>query len=177
MKEFFANLWKDYIFSAVLTIVAGVLITLFHSVAIDVVCIALGIATLILGIISIIRFIKEPLVSNRLGLFFGLILSAVGVYIICVPTVLANLVAVVFGIVILYHGIIDCVQTVSLRKVNYKYWYVGLIISILTILSGIVMIILQNRVIKSLTLLLGIFLIIEGVMNLWMAVKVKKING
>lgn len=177
MKEFFNNLWKDYVFSAVTTIIAGVLITLFHSVAIDIVCIVLGIITLILGVISIMRFIKEPYISNRLGLFLGLILSAVGIYIICVPAVLENLVAVVFGIIIIYHGIIDCVQTVTMQRSGYKYWFIGLIISILTVLAGIIMIILQNKVIQSLTLLLGLFLIVEGAMNLWMAVKVKKING
>ena len=44
MKEFLKNLWMDYVLAAVITVLAGLLITVFYQVAMDVVCVLLGIS-------------------------------------------------------------------------------------------------------------------------------------
>lgn len=177
MKQLFENLWKDFTVSSVVTVIAGILIAVFHSVAMDIVCIALGLASAVIGLFCIIRYIREPLALNRLNLLIGLVLGAIGIYIICHPAVLINIVAVVFGILILYHGIVDLQQTFSLKKSGYPYWTVALVFSLLILVAGIVLILLKKEVVNSLTLLLGIILAVEGFMNLWMAMKVRRING
>ena len=37
MKEFLKNLWMDYVLAAVITVLAGLLITVFYQLAMDVV--------------------------------------------------------------------------------------------------------------------------------------------
>ncbi len=177
MKEFFSALWKDYMLSAIITVLAGLLITVFYSVAIDAVCIGLGLIITVLGGISIAKYLKEASSENRYSLLIGLVLCAVGIYFIVDPRVLQNIVAVAIGIIIIYHGIIDLQCTASLRKSNYKYWYVSLVFSLLILASGIVLIIIKNQAIQTLALLVGIMLIAEGLINVWIAVKVKKFNG
>ena len=177
MKEFFENLWKDYVLSAVITVISGVLITLFYRYALDIVCVILGISAIIMGVFSIIRYIRFPQALNRFSLLMGLIFCAIGIYIVIKPSTLVNIVAVVFGILILFHGIIDIQQTISLKRAGYKYWSLALVFSILTIAAGIVFIVLPKDVIQSITLVLGITLIVEGIMDLWTALKVKRING
>lgn len=177
MKEFFENLWKDYVLSAIVTVIAGVLITVFYRYALDIVCVVLGIAAIIMGIFSIIRYIRYPMALNRFSLLMGLIFCAIGIYIVVKPSMLINIVAVVFGILILFHGIVDVQQTVALKRAGYRYWPLALVFSILTLAAGIVFIVLPKDVIQSITLVLGITLIVEGTMDLWTAIKVKKING
>ena len=81
------------------------------------------------------------------------------------------------GIVIIYHGIIDLQNTVIMSRARYPYWWVALLISLVTLAAGIVLIVLQNTAIQSLTLIAGIMLMVEGLMDIWVAVKVKKFNG
>ncbi len=177
MKNFFKKIWGDYITSAIVTVIFGILITVFHSVAIDIVCILFGLAAALIGLVGIIKYVRAPQAANRFDLLSGLVVCAVGIYIICKPSMLENLVAVAFGIIILYHGILDFQNTHFLRKANYKYWVAALVIAILTAVAGIVLIILQNQAIKSLALIVGIMLLVEGLTDIWIAVKVKKING
>ncbi len=177
MKNFFKKIWEDYITSAVVTVVLGILITVFHSVAIDIVCILFGLAAALIGLVGIIKYVRAPQAANRFELLSGLVLCAIGIYIICKPSMLENLVAVAFGIIILYHGILDFQNTHLLKKHNYKYWPIALVIAILTVLAGLVLIILKNQAIRSLALIVGIMLLVEGLTDIWVAVKVKKING
>ena len=132
----------DYVLAAVITVLAGLLITVFYQVAMDVVCVLLGIIAVLIGLFSMFRYFKAPAGSQYIMLM-SLIFCAIGIYIICNPVILQNVVAIVLGIVIIYHGIID----------------------------------LQNTAIQSLTLIAGIMLMVEGLMDIWVAVKVKKFNG
>ena len=174
MKDFFKDLWKDYLVSAILTVVIGVLLTVFSSVAIDVVCIGIGAAAAVIGVISVIRYLRKP--ENRYELLMGLVFAATGVYIICSPQTLQNLVAVVFGILILFHGIVDVQSTVKLYKARDALWPVALVISVLTIAAGVVLICLRKQAVQTLAVVIGIMLICEGLMDVWVAVKVRKLH-
>ena len=176
MKEFLKNLWMDYVLAAVITVLAGLLITVFYQVAMDVVCVLLGIIAVLIGLFSMFRYFKAPAGSQYIMLM-SLIFCAIGIYIICNPVILQNVVAIVLGIGIIYHGIIDLQNTVIMSRARYPYWWVALLISLVTLAAGIVLIVLQNTAIQSLTLIAGIMLMVEGLMDIWVAVKVKKFNG
>ena len=176
MKDFLKQLWMDYVLAAVVTVLAGVLITIFYQVAVDVVCILLGVIAVLIGLFSMFRYFKAPAGSQYIMLM-GLIFCAIGIYIICNPVILQNVVAIVLGIVIIYHGIIDLQNTVIMSKAKYPYWWVALLLSLVTLAAGIVLIVVQNTAIHSLTRVAGIMLMVEGLMDIWVAVKVKKLKG
>ena len=105
-----------------------------------------------------------------------LVLGAVGVYLVIHPEAFLSMVAVVFGIFIVYNAIIDLQSALTMKKGGYVYWYVALIISLATLASGIILILLKNKAAEAIALATGIILIIQGIMNIWVAVKVKKFN-
>lgn len=176
MKEFFKKLWMDFVLTAVMTVLAGLVITIFYQVAMDVVCILLGVIAVLMGLFSMYKYFKAPKESQYI-LLMSLIFCAIGIYIICNPVILQNVVAIVLGIVIIYHGIVDLQNTVIMSKARYRYWWVALLISLITLAAGIVLIVLQNTAMQSLALAAGIMLMAEGLMDLWIAVKVKSLNG
>jgi len=176
MKEFFKNLWKDYITSAVATVVAGVLIMLFYGITLDLICIILGAIGVLIGVVSIARFLKSPDPISRFGLLVGLILGGIGIYIICNPESFQSLLAIVFGTVILCHGIVDLQNAIKMYNGKYKFWYVALIISLLTLGAGITLIALNTKAFELLARAIGIIFIAEGLLDLWIAIKVKKVN-
>lgn len=175
MKKFFADFLLDPVSRAISTIVAGVLITVFHSVALDIVCIALGCVLAVIGLLNIIKYFRAPMDTN-FNLLTGLIFAAFGIAIIVTPTSLINFVAVAFGIVILYHGIVNLQSSLLLKKLNYKFWYLALIFALLTVFSGVLLIALKNQIMDAIALTAGVILIVEGALNTWTAVKVKNKN-
>lgn len=175
MKKFFADFLLDPVSRAISTIVAGILITVFHSVALDIVCIALGCVLAVIGLINIIKYFRAPMDTN-FNLLTGLIFAALGITIIVDPASLVGLVAVAFGIIILYHGIVNLQSALLLKKSNYKFWYIALIFALLTVFAGVLLITLKNQIINAIALTAGLILIIEGALNTWTAVKVKNTN-
>ncbi len=173
MKNFFKDFLLDSVFVSMLSIVAGILITVFHSLALDIISILLGCFAVVLGLINIIKYFRQPEIS-RYNLLTGLIFGALGINVIIYPDTLKDFVAVVCGILILYHGIVNCENAFALKKIEYKFWFMALIFALATVCAGILLIVLKNVFVESLALTLGIILIVEGALNTWTAIKVKK---
>jgi len=176
MKKFFADFLSDPVSRAISTVIAGILITVFHSVALDIVCIALGCILTVIGFINIIKYFRKPMDTN-FNLLTGLIFAALGITVIIDPSSLIGLVAVAFGIIILYHGIVNLQSALQLKKLNYKFWYIALVFALLTVFAGVLLITLKNLMLDAIALTAGLILIVEGALNTWTAVKVKKTNG
>lgn len=176
MKRFFSDFLSDPVCHALLTVIAGIIITFFHSVALDIVCIAFGAILAVIGLVNIIRYLRSPIGAN-FTLFTGLIFGALGISVVFNPDSLDSLVAAAFGIIVLYHGIINTSCAFRLKNIGYDYWYISLIFAVLTAAAGITLIVLQNTIIDIIALIAGITLIVEGVLNTWTAIKVKNSNG
>ncbi len=176
MKNTFSRILTDPVFSSVLTIIAGILITIFYPMAINVVSVILGLIATILGVTNIVKYFKAPVIS-KINLLTGLIFGALGITIIFQPSILADLVAVAFGIIILYHGIINLQNSIFIKKAGYKLWYISLIFAFLTIIAGLLLITLKTVFANYLATIIGATLIIEGLLNTWTAIKVKNTNA
>ena len=173
MKNTFNKFLTDPVFSSLLTVVAGILITIFYPLAISIVSIVLGLIATFLGAVNIIKHFKTPIIQ-KYNLLTGLIFAALGLTIVFNPTVLADLIAVAFGIIVLYHGILNLESAILIKKSGYKLWYISLIFALITIVAGLMLIILKNVFINYLATIIGATLIIEGLLNTWTAIKVKK---
>lgn len=176
VMKFLEKLWADNLGSAILTIIIGLLITLLYKFALDMVCIIMGAVSVIIGVVLLIKYFRAPENQNRVMLLLSLILGAIGAYIIIHPETFLSMIAVVFGIFIIYNAIIDLQSTIKMKKGGYVYWYASLIISLITLASGIVLVLLRNKAADAVALTAGIMLIVQGIMNIWVAVKVKKFN-
>ncbi len=174
--KFLEKLWADNLISAALTIVIGVLVTLLYKYALGTICVVVGIVALLIGLVLLVKYFRVPEDQNRFMLLLALVLGAVGVYLVIHPEAFLSMVAVVFGIFIVYNAIIDLQSALTMKKGGYVYWYVALIISLATLASGIILILLKNKAAEAIALATGIILIIQGIMNIWVAVKVKKFN-
>ncbi len=176
MKKFFTDFLSDPVMRAISTIAAGLLIIIFHSIALDIVALVLGSILIALGVINIINYFKAPMNMN-FNLLTGLIFTAFGIGIVTNPSALMSLLAVAFGIIVLYHGIVHLQNALLLKKLYYKFWYVALIFASLTILAGFLLMILKDKFIDGIAWVSGLILIVEGALNTWTQVKVKKTNG
>lgn len=174
--KFLEKLWSDNLISAFLTIIIGILIALLHKYALGTVCVVVGIVAVVVGIMLLVRYFRMPSELNRFMLLLALILGAIGVYLIAHPDAFLSIVAVVFGIYIIYNAIIDLQSAITMKKAGYVYWYAALIISLVTLAAGVILILLKNLAADVVALTTGIMLIAQGIMNIWVAVKVKKFN-
>ena len=62
MKKFLNDFLADPITRALSTIIAGLLIVVFHSIALDIVALVLGSILVALGVINVIKYFKAPMI-------------------------------------------------------------------------------------------------------------------
>lgn len=163
LKKIFAN----YILLSAICVLLGAALVAkpsFFSHAISYTIGGLAIAT---GIEEIVRYIvkgedRRDFVSC---LFRGIVLCALGLFLVLNPDFIFKVIAISLGIYMLISGTLGLMNTKDISK-SADGWKVPLIFSGITALAGIV--ILFNPMLPSdiMFMVLGIMLIVSGVSNL-----------
>ena len=160
-------------------IILGLILLLFPSVSIKIICIALGIAALVIGIIKLVNYFqeKEEIVLLSTGFISGFLLAALGLFFIIKPVVVASILPFFIGLLICFNGIVKLQSAFDLHKVGYDKWQIPLLIAILTLILGVILIINPFTGAKLAAMVIGAVLIIDGVTNIATIQTVKKKVG
>jgi uncharacterized membrane protein HdeD (DUF308 family) len=108
----------------------------------------------------------------KLFLIEGIILVILGLAAVMLPLIATLAIALVVGWVFLLSGIVGLVTTIRMRQAPGFWW--SLFSAILGIAAGIVLLRWPLRGAFSLTLILTIFLVLEGVVSIMFALEHKR---
>lgn len=117
---------------------------------------------------------EERNVISSAGFVAGIIVAAVGVWIFVNPDTFTDFIPKLFGIFIIISGIVNLGQTITLIRNKYDYWSVSLLLAVITIGMGVVLLVEPTFVKEFLVTLIGIFLVYDGVSNIWTITRVAK---
>ena len=157
MREFLKRAKADYLLSSVLCIVLGIIFVVWKGGVIDVIGTILSVAMIIVGIIY-------------LGSFILSLVLAVGIWFLIQPSLIVSLVPVILGVGLVFHGIRAVTEAVNAKKYGYEKWGMDLVFAIICLVCGLVCVFCPLGVLKQFIMLVGIVLIINGALNLWIAV-------
>ena len=147
MGNLLKRLKTNIMISALLCVVLGIVLVVWPDLSMKIVCIAVGAALLIGG-------------GVRLAVFFTQ-----------TDKVLA-IIPIIVGIVIVLHGVNDLQQAVTLYKGQYDKWWVALILGLLTAGFGILLICKPFAALDTVVMLIGTFLIYDGLSDIWIVSRV-----
>jgi uncharacterized membrane protein HdeD (DUF308 family) len=120
------------------------------------------------GVVHIFTYI---LVKNesfyQYDLAKGTISVMCGVFFILKPTVIASILPTILGLAILINGIFGLQSAMNILRNSTKNWLVVLTPSIVTILLGLLILANPFHWAKNLLIILGAFLVWNGVSNFW----------
>ena len=176
MREFLKSIKTNILGSAVLCIILGIVLMVYPDTSLTLVCQAVGVIVLVTGIGFIISHIRGGLFSlfYKLDLILGLLFLILGVYILMNPWGLLSIIPVVFGVLLIYHGISDLGQAMELRKYEADRWWISIIIAVITIVLGVVIMSNPFGTIDMLMRIIGVCLIYDGLSNLLLVGKFSK---
>ena len=101
---------NSIILTSLLYIVLGVVLIVFPEVSLGLACILIGAVTLIYGVVRIVAFVRDGgEASGRFDLFVGVLLAALGIFLLVCPQVIVSLIPIALGIYI----IVDSVSAVK----------------------------------------------------------------
>lgn len=154
--------------AAIITILMGILLVTRPGSSVQFLCMLLGCAVLVSGIIYILGWISRR--SAGYPVFFllpGIILCALGGWLLTRPAQLVILIQYIFGVILLIHGLVDVQGALALAGQRYDRWWLDLLLALLTFLLGVVILLNPFGTFASLVILIGLSLVFDGVSDLY----------
>lgn len=166
-----------YIIMSAVFCVVGVLFIALPAQSAVVIGRALGIAMVVFGIIKLVGYFSRDLfrLAFQYDLEFGILLIALGVISLLRTGNVMDFICVTMGVAILADGLFKIQISVDARRFGISSWWTVLLLAITAGGVGLLLIFRPWESVQVLTVLLGIALLAEGILNLCVAVSTVKI--
>lgn len=166
-----------YIIMSAVICMVGILFIAHPELSIKLIGRALGIVMIIFGCIKLVGYFSKDLfrLAFQYDLQFGSLLIALGTIVLIKSQNVMNFIFITLGIAILADGLFKIQIAVDSRRFGISAWW---LILLLAVAAGFVGLLLVFRPVESshiLTILLGISLLAEGILNLCVVVSTVKI--
>ena len=174
MVNFFKRIYRGNIIYAIALIVLGLVFAVWPADSRSVLIRILGVLFVLSGLAVAYTFFRNRTPGQLpLVLIAGIILAILGVLIIVRPESFVEFIIILAGAFILLSGIMNFCQTLSLAMLHYRYWWIGMIISILTIMLSVLVMTKPGKIADIIFIIVGASMIYDGATNLWVAMKLR----
>ena len=155
--------------AAVITILVGILLVFWPDRSIRFICMLLGAAIVLTGVIYILGWLtRRRQGAPAFYVLPGVILLAVGLWIVTSPDSVVRLIQYVFGAILIFHGLVDLQGAAALTRQRVHRWGVDLLVSLLNIGLGVLIMVNPFGTFAALVILIGGALIFDGVSDLYL---------
>lgn len=164
------------IISSILYVLLGLALLLRPELSTTVLCTALGVVLILRGLSDILDFVfhRDGSLYYSLHLVGGIVLAAVGVWLVTRPTLIAVVIPRIIGVLILFHGLKDLGDALTLRKNKSPRALAAMILGLVTIALGALLVVNPFSAFATVVRIIGIVLIYDGVSDLWITSEVTR---
>lgn len=158
-----------YIVMSVVFCIAGTLFIALPDISTTMIGISMGIAMIAFGIVKLVGYFSRDLfrLAFQFDLELGILLIVLGVMVLIKPDNLMTFICIALGISILTDGLFKVQIALDARRFGIKSWCVILALAIVTGTIGVFLIFHSAKSAQFLTILLGVSLLVEGILNLY----------
>ena len=157
-----------YIVMSVLFCLAGVLFIAMPEISTKIIGICIGISMILFGIVRLIGYFSKDLyrLAFQFDLEFGILMMILGVTVLFNPENLMAFICVAIGISILLDGLFKIRIALDSKQFGIKSWWLILALAIVTGVIGVFLIFDSVTGSELMTVILGLTLLSEGILNL-----------
>ena len=152
---------------ALLYIVLGVVLILFPATSLNLACLLIGAVTLLYGVVRIFGYTRAGEgEASRLELAFGIVLAALGVFLLVCPQLLVSLIPIALGAYQLVDSFSAIKRSLEWKSLGFSRWWVSFLVSLVLALFGLVMILRPFTLVANLVVFIGVGFLFDGVFTL-----------
>lgn len=164
MLDFLKGLKRFSIATIIVSAIMGVLFIAFPSKCIQYISLVVGVSLIVTGIISVVSYIVER--DTKLPLVLGTISLISGIIVCAKYRAIISIIVVILGIFILTSGIVDMATSIRSIMVFRKSGWFTMLLSVITIIFGIVAITKSAQLTDGIVRFIGAALIVYAVLDL-----------
>lgn len=149
---------------AVLYIALGVVIIIYPKISLVALCLILGVATVLLGLLKIIGYFSKDLycLAFQFDLAIGIASLIFGILLILHPGFVVSILPFLIGFFIMFSGLFTIQTARDSRAFGLKYWWVLLTAAILSVVLGILLVFNPFKSAVAIMFIVGVSLVISG---------------
>lgn len=158
-----------YIVTSVMFCIAGALFIALPDISITMIGISMGIAMIVFGIVKLVGYFSRDLfrLAFQFDLELGILLLVLGLIVLIRPDDLMTFICIALGISILTDGLFKVQIALDSKKFGIKSWWVILALAVVAGTIGVFLIFRSAKSAQFLTVLLGVSILAEGILNLY----------
>ena len=166
-----------YIVMSALFCVLGVVLFVLPAVSVVWIGRLLGIGMMVFGVVKLVGYFSRDLfrLAFQYDLAFGALLIALGLVTLLHPNSAMSFLCIMFGIPVLAAGLFKIQMAIDSHRFGVRSWWVVLLLAILTCVIGVLLVLRPGDGAQVLTMMMGISLFLDGVLNLSVAICLVKI--
>ena len=176
MSDLLKRMKTNALLSAVLYALLGLVLLVWPALSASLLCLALGLVLVLCGLSNIFVFLRsrDGSLYAALHLITGVVLAAVGIWLMARPTLVTVVIPRIVGVLICFHGFSDVSDAMTIRKNGSSRWTAAGLLGLVTLVLGVVLVICPFKAFTTVVRLLGAFLLYDGISDLWITGQVSK---
>lgn len=155
--------WQGGALVGLVTLGLGIVVTLHPSTSIDVIAVLLGVLLLISGVFHLIRALDKSSASRAWSAMVGLAFVVLGIILIRHLHVTRDLIALFIGLIWIVQGVAELL-TAADDTHQGRIW--SAVFGTISLAAGIVVMVYSTSSLNTLAVLLGVWFIVLGVLQL-----------
>ena len=158
-----------YIVMSVMFCIAGALFIALPDISITMIGISMGIAMIVFGIVKLVGYFSRDLfrLAFQFDLELGILLLVLGLIVLIRPDDLMTFICIALGISILTDGLFKVQIALDSKRFGIKSGWVSLALAVVAGTIGVFLIFRSAKSAQFLTVLLGVSILAEGILNLY----------
>ena len=158
-----------YIVMSVMFCIAGALFIALPDISITMIGISMGIAMIVFGIVKLVGYFSRDLfrLAFQFDLELGILLLVLGLIVLIRPDDRMTFMCIALGISILTDGLFKVQIALDSKRFGIKSWWVILALAVVAGTIGVFLIFRSAKSAQFLTVLLGVSILAEGILNLY----------
>ena len=158
-----------YIVMSVMFCIAGALFIALPDISITMIGISMGIAMIVFDIVKLVGYFSRDLfrLAFQFDLELGILLLVLGLIVLIRPDDLMTFICIALGISILTDGLFKVQIALDSKRFGIKSWWVILALAVVAGTIGVFLIFRSAKSAQFLTVLLGVSILAEGILNLY----------
>ena len=176
MNDLLKRMKTNALLSAALYALLGLVLLVWPALSASLLCLALGLVLVLCGLGNIVVFLcnRDGSLYAALHLITGVVLAAVGIWLMARPTLVTVIIPRIVGVLICFHGFGDISDSMTLRKNCSPRWTAALLLAAITLVLGVILVVCPFQAFTTVVRLLGAFLLYDGISDLWITGQVGK---
>lgn len=176
MNKFMTKFFKSSLISSIALAILGALLFFESELTIVTLSYVIGGILVAIGVIALINFISDmnKNVKNELNIVYGIGMIILGIIVISNPKGIASIIPLILGILIVINSSAKLQYSLELKKESNELWKSTMILSVFSLLCGILLVFNPFYGAKFITKVIGILLVLYAVIDITSSLRIRK---